>query len=524
VAPVLVVGGGLTGLSTAAFLAWHRVPVLLVERRAAALRHPRARAINPRTVELYRSIGLQEEILARRSHVDGPDALLVRATTLSGPEIWRRPAERPTGEGGVSPCPWATIDQDVLEDLVRAHAERTGARLAFDTELLDLQVSPEGVVARLRDAHTTWTETARYVVAADGGRSPIRSSLGIGVHGPGRLGDTFTFVFEADLREALRGRQISVAHLEQPVPGTILLPHDGERRWVFSAPYDPAATAPDQLGVEECADLVRLAVGTPDLPVRALDQMVDTRVLTYQIGAQVADSFRHGPVFLAGDAAHLVPPAGAFGASTGVQDAHNLAWKLAAVLSSQAGADLLDTYDSERRPVAEFTLEQAMAQSRLRTGEPGPEPAVEYDAVVWGYRYASTAEPASKAEPALPPQNLRAQPGTRAPHAEVLRDRRVISTLDLYRRHLTLLASGPAWPAAAADLAARYPLVAYRVGEHLTDTRGDLVHRYNLDGDAAVLVRPDGFVAWRSDGSGDDCADPAAALERAVNQVLHRVA
>jgi putative polyketide hydroxylase len=519
--PVLIVGGGLTGLSAAAFLAWHRVPVLLVERRSATLRHPRARAINPRTVELYRGIGLQQQILAKRSHVDGSAALLLRAANLAGQEIWRRPAEQPTGDGGASPCPWATIDQDVLEDLVHRHARRLGADVRYDTELVDLAVSADGVRARLRDAATSWTVHARYLVAADGGRGHLRSEFGIGTHGPGRLHDTFTFVFEADLGPALRGRQVSVAHLDQPVPGTVLLPHDGERRWVFSAPYDPATSTPASLSEPECADLVRSAAGLPGLPVRLLEQFAGTRVLTYRIGAQVADAFRHGPAFLAGDAAHLVPPAGAFGASTAVQDAHNLAWKLAAVLGGQAGEALLDTYDAERRPVAEFTLEQAMAQARLRSGEPGPrsEPPVEYEAVVWGYRYASAAVVgATTPAPALPPQQLRAQPGTRAPHVVVVRGNRTVSTLDLYRRRMTLLtgASGGSWRADGARLANEYPVRAYQIGTDLTDRRGDLAARYGLRGDAAVLVRPDGFVAWRSDGG------RTAPLARVLDRVLHR--
>ena len=510
---VLVVGGGLAGLSTALFLAWHRVPVVLVERRAHALRHPRARAVNNRTMELYRRVGLGPAIQAARSHDDEAGALLVRAQTLAGPELWRREAAPPGRAEAASPCPWGSIDQDRLEDLVRQRAEQLGADVRFGTALRSVDLDADGVSAELAGTGGTTTLRARYLVAADGNRSGIRARLGIGMTGPGVLGEILTFVFEADLSEALRGRRVVVAHLEQPRPGTVILPYDGKRKWVFSTPYTPDVDgSPEDLAEPAGVELVRAAVGDADLPVKLLPQLADgTRVLAYQLGASVADRFRDGPVFLVGDAAHVLPPAGAFGASTGVQDAHNLAWKLAAVLRGDAGEALLDTYETERRHVATFTLEQALLQMRERTGRPvegSHGDPVDYDAVVFGYRYPTNGcPPAGPA--AITPQLLYGQPGTRAPHVPVVRDGAAISTIDLYGPEFVLVTgdAGNGWAAAAGEL----PLRVVRIGAP------EFWTAHALPDDGALLVRPDGFVAWR--GEGHTAPDEVrAALARALHR------
>jgi 2-polyprenyl-6-methoxyphenol hydroxylase-like FAD-dependent oxidoreductase len=521
-AEVLVVGGGLAGLSTAMFLAWQGVSVRLVERRAQALRHPRARAVNNRTMELYRRLDLGPAIHAERSHADEAGALLLRARSLAGEEIWRRDAVPPAGSAATSPCPWGSIDQDKLEILVRRRAEELGADIRFGTELRSPHSDGDGVRAVVTGPAGTSTVRARYLVVADGSRSAIRSSLGIAMDGPGVLGEVFTFVFEADLSEPLRGRRVVVAHLEEPKPGTVILPYDGQRKWVFSAPYTfETDGAPEHYPSAHCVELVRAAVGVPDLAVRLLPQLVDgTRMLTYQLGASVARRYRAGPMFLVGDAAHVLPPAGAFGASTGVQDAHNLAWKLAAVLRGEAGEALLDSYETERRLVARFTLDQALRQMEERTGRPaaGASAApVDYHAVVLGYRYPVNGEP--RGDTALSPDQLRGQPGTRAPHVAVVRDGAEISTIDLYGPGFTLVAGAAAegWTAAARALRTGGRLAVYQVGVDIRDERGSFCAAHDLPDDGAILVRPDGFVAWRTDGTG---GPSTAILRRAVARTL----
>jgi putative polyketide hydroxylase len=256
-------------------------------------------------------------------------------------------------------------------------------------------------------------------------------------------------------------------------------------------------------------------------------------VLAFPIGAQLARSYREGRVFLVGDAAHIVPPTGGLGANTGIQDAHNLAWKLAAVLHGQAGAGLLDTYHAERNPVGEFTMRQALARWSVRVGAGGQgagEPILDYASAVFGYQYRSSATPGAPQDGARPlrPAELAGQPGTRAPHfwvSGVSERAGRISTIDLYGRGFVLLAGedGEPWLAAAGRVAGRLgmPLDAYRLGVELEG--GDAARAHSLGPHGALLVRPDGFVAWRSDPAlATVPVDAETALEQALRCTLAR--
>ena len=264
----------------------------------------------------------------------------------------------------------------------------------------------------------------------------------------------------------------------------------------------------------------------------------------------LADRFAAGRVFLAGDAAHTVPPPGAFGLDAGIADAHNLAWKLAAVIGGQACPALLGTYEAERRPAAEMTLAQAL----LRADEPGlgcgQDPgtaagrtaggAMSAPVVHLGYRYDSAA--VIDPQPALPSAeditlDLDGSPGTRLPHAWLVSDGPRRSTLDLVQSRFTVLAGpdGEPWVRAAQAAAARLgvPLGAYRIvpgaagaadvagtgGEAVGDASGRWAEQAGLGRDGALLVRPDQFVAWRSPSLP---GDPAAALTDAVTRILAR--
>jgi len=364
---VLIVGGGLTGLSAAVFLAHHGVQALLVERHADTSTHPKARAINPRTMELYRSVGMEERVRAGRSPISG-NTDLVHVETLAGKERVRMPNASPDDIGRISPTLWTLIDQNQLEPILRARAVEAGADVRFHTRVEALQEDADGVLARVKNL-ATGTESeirAQYVIAADGSRSPLREMLGIGAHGRGTITNLVSFFFEADLDEALRGRRIIAAYVNNPeVRGTII-PLDNDRRWVINVSFFPdQGQRAEDFTEERCIALVRAAVGVPDLPLKI--ESVD--MPAWDISARVADSFATRRVFLAGDAAHVMPPTGAFGASTGIQDVYNLAWKLALVLAGTAGPALLESYDAERRPVAEETVRQAMLRFAVRDGK-----------------------------------------------------------------------------------------------------------------------------------------------------------
>lgn len=531
---VLIVGGAVVGLSTALFLARRGLRPLVVERHPSALAHPRARVINPRTVEIYRAAGLEEAIFADRSLTSElSEKLMVRAETLAGPEIFSAPMqdEAPELNSEVTPCTWCSIDQDKLERLVAQQATELGADLRWSTELVSFVQSDDQVTAVIRDLVTGRESVvqAQYLIGADGGDSEVREKLGIDAEGPGTLIHTVSVVFKADLTEPLRGRDLGLGYFDQPDTGTLLMPLDGSR-WVFYTPYHPErGERIEDLDEAWCLAAIRAAVGLPDLAIEGLEvQIAKTgdKILGFDISASLASRYRQGRVFLVGDAAHTMPPTGAFGASTGIQDADNLAWKLAAVVQHTAGPALLDSYAAERRPVARFTVDYALAELQERSHDQEDDGRVSYAAAILGYRYPDGAlipEEGSDLPPALDPREL-GRPGTRAPHV-VLRSRgKELSSLDLFGGSLVLLTGGVGaeWEHAAGPAAQRLgiDLEVHRIGGELIEAPGgDWADRYGVAEDGAVLVRPDGFVAWRSTGS---AAEPQQELETVLARILDR--
>lgn len=278
---------------------------------------------------------------------------------------------------------------------------------------------------------------------------------------------------------------------------------------------------------ERCIEHIRTATGVPELEVEI------TGKAPWHAAERVADRYSEGRVFLAGDSAHEMSPTGAFGSNTGIQDAHNLAWKLAAVLGGWAGPSLLETYTTERRPVARVTGERASARSAEHRhpgydAVPGTGRQAGVLAVALGYRYPQGAVAGGDPEQPVVPENFRlsGEPGSRAPHVWLLRAGVRLSTLDLYEQAMVLLTGpqGAAWHPAARRAADRLavPLDAYRIGNGADDDLApepgsDWAESYGVGAEGAVLVRPDGFVAWRSPQA---VTDPERVLGDALRTVL----
>lgn len=522
---VLVVGAGLAGLASAAFLARRGVDVLMVERRSGTSLFPRAVGQNQRTMELLGFGGIAEDVPTVTPSLA---TFRVRiAATLPGPTFHEVSDTAAPDIDALSPAGVGTAGQDKLEPLLGRHAEELGAELCFDTELVSFDQDDDGVTAVLRDERTTQVR-ADYLVAADGARSGVREALGVDRHGPGSLGHNISIIFDADLGDLADPEQttLHVLHNEQASGVFITVDHAIDRH-LLSVNYDPAAgQSPADFTPERCTELIRLVTELPELTPQI------KAVRPWEMAAAVADRFRVGRVLLAGDAAKVTPPSGGFGGNTAIGDAYDLAWKLAAVLNSTASPGLVDTYDTERRPIAERVVAEAL---RLATDR-GPASDTDEDTgaeqvsdqqraveLTLGFRYRSSSVLTEDNDPAdaEDPHRPTGRPGFRAPHVWLHRNGVKVSTVDLFGRDFVLL-SGPDggfWGDIAADVAARLATTVetHTIGKELADTNGEFLTRYGIDPSGASLIRPDGVVAWRTPHTP---SDPAQALLHALTTAL----
>ena len=525
--PVLIVGGGLIGLSTSLFLSWHGISSLLVERHPGTAIHPRAIGFSPRTMELFRSVGIEDAIHQVEPPFSGGATLLVES--LVGQEFDRLMEDiSDLFVTDLSPARGSAIAQDVLEPILRARAEQLEGELCFGTELAAFEQDKEGITATIRERESGSTRTVRaqVMVAADGSHSRIRQQLGIDKHGAGSLFHCISMIFEADLMELFHQRHAVMCFLSNDaIASGALVPYPGSSArpdlYRLDVGYDPEEETLADYPEARCLQLIRAAVGIPDLAVQL------RTVLTYEAVALVADRFQQGRVFLVGDAARAQPPSGGLGGNTGIAEAHNLAWKLAAVLRGEAGEALLATYDAERRPLADYTAEQMALLSQQRQTEGGAGITVDPFIVNAGYRYNAGAIAREEGDEELPlakpPDQWKGQPGTHAPHIVLERHGEQISVLDLFGREWVLLLGSDdrAWQDAAQGAAERLnlPLNIYKVGSDLVDVRGGFYAAYGITPAGAVLVRPDGFIGWRSKHQQEE---PERAIEQALSSLLFR--
>lgn len=520
--PVLIVGGGPVGLSASLLLARHGVRSLLLERHEGTSIHPKARGLNVRTLELFRVWGIEPAVRAAAWELE-PAKDVVWAPTLLGPEIKRAPYE---GASEVqhtdSPTSAVGCAQDKLEPVLLEAAKSYGlGELRFGQELIGLEQDERWVTATVVDRESKRQRLVRasWMIAADGAQSRIRSMLGIRMLGPGALFHRMGIYFRADLSEVGRHRPALLYLLTPPEGAGVMAAVNLADLWLYMAPFRPDQERIEDFSDARCVELVRSAVGDQDLEVQVLS------ALPWTASAAIAERFRHGRVFLAGDAAHLIPPSGGQAMNVGIQDVHNLAWKLAGRLAGWAGPRLLDTYEIERRPFALAVMHDAS----LNVGGQGHRPEqFSNRGRVLGLFYDSPAVvPDGTDLPAVENAHIDyvpgARPGSRAPHAWLRRGGERISTLDLYDGGFVLLTGpgGRAWRAAGERAAQRLdvPLICYSIGPagDLTDEAVAWLDLYGVDADGAVLVRPDGHVAWRAKSAE---GEPSESLVAVLLKVL----
>lgn len=535
--PVLIVGGGPVGLSASILLSDHGIRSMLVDQHPGTSTDPKARLINARTMEVFRQAGIENAVAA----LDIPHARnIVVARRLAGEELFRGPMEKVVSEvlQAWSPSCGCTTAQDILEPVLLGHAQRRApAQVRFSTQLASFVQHNDHVLATLvhRPTGRVQQVRAQYLIGADGSRSAVRESLGIRMLGQPFLTYHVNILFRADLSPWVAGREINMCIITDPDgPGQLYF--YGGHRWRFSATYDPSrGQRPEDFTPDRCLQLVRLAVGAPELDVQLLD------IVPWHDSELVAERFHDRRVFLVGDAVHLMSPAGGFGMNVGIQDAHNLAWKLAAVISGWAPPASLASYEAERRPVALSMVDQMARNMRSRiapdpyavhssASPDAPHPPMDRADVgrehnlVFGVTYDSPlivsdgTSPLQVANP-VTDYSPSARPGSRAPHVWLDRNGERLSTLDLFGRGFVLLtgSSGEAWRAAARQSPGRsvVPLLAFAIGPDgdFTCPDGLLSAKYGIDEDGAVLVRPDGYVAWRSRSG---VSDPGRVLDQAI--------
>ncbi|MFI6942072.1 FAD-dependent monooxygenase [Streptomyces sp. NPDC050418] len=511
---VLVAGSGPAGLATALFLAEQGVDCYLLGGRPERPRPPRILGLHPRAMELLRSLGVEQDVrdspsartLARNSGV-------LMMESLAGLELGALDAKYVVDTGAdlsdLSPTSWCLCEEGELEQALLARAERLGVRMRAQGELVSFEREgwgDEGVLAHIRDRDTGDEHRVRTCFLVDAGSTGgiVREAADIGFDSH-TLGHFITVRFDADLTGVLRGRRFIMGYVENPGVSGSLMPLDNGSDWLLHVRHDPGLQPVESFTEEHCTELVRAASGVADLSVRV------ESVHAWDSVAGIAERFSEGPAYLVGDAAHVMPPSGGFDAGTGIIDAHNLAWKMVAVLDGWAHPDLLDSYDEERRPVCAATVEQAELRAgdraRLRSTQPEPpDPELVQDPLVWlSSRYRSTAVMPWD-EGVLPGYGLWAaendgRPGSRAPHLRLRRGGAEISVHDLFGRSMVLL-TGPdnrAWKDAARSLSAELgtEIEVYGIGADLEDLDDRWPERYGVTAQGAVLVRPDGVVAWR---------------------------
>ncbi|MFP5077721.1 FAD-dependent monooxygenase [Rhizobium sp. YIM 134829] len=513
---VLIIGGSLVGLSAAAFLAWRGVKTIVIEKHRGSALHPRAVGFTEHTLEFYRAIGIANQI-----PLADPNFRLRRTTveSLAGAILhetpWTPTAQRPpaNAERALSPAGMAAFAQDKLEPILRSRATELGAELRLGTELVSIEETEDGVVARVRNRQTgrQYALLAPYMIAADGAASPVREALGIQRHGVGHIMNIRSVLFHCPAADKYLERGFQQFEIQQEDFKAFLTTY-GDSRWVLMFYGGEAKSA------EQYAPDIRRALGE-DLPFDIITSGV------WEMAGRIADYYSKGRVFLAGDAAHQLPPTrGGFGANTGIDDVWNLAWKLQLVLDGTSHSSLLDSYSRERQPVALLRHQQTFARpdyARYVNNALEHEPLYDDAAMELGQLHRSDIiiGADNSLPPAAHPDVWKGQPGTRAAHLW-LDDEQTRSTVDLFARKFTLMSENPRWSAvarAALDEIA-LPLSIVHVGEDIVvRATATFAETYGTGADGASLVRPDGLVCWRT-------SLPPEQVTEDFKDVLRRVA
>lgn len=516
---VIVVGGSLVGLSASLFLASRKVNHIVVEKHKASSPHPRAMGFTEHTLEFFRAVGLAERIPQTDPTVRLQRMKIKSLAGQWGEETHWTPGASVEQRGHFSPCSGAAIPQDKLEPILGARASELGADLRLGTEILGFSQGAEEVevAVRERDTGKEYIIAAPYLIAADGADSAIREQLGITRQGIGHVQTIRSVLFRCPEADAFLERGVQQFEIEQPGFKAFLTSyHDG--RWVLMF-SDDAERSHSELEMS-----IRQALG----------QDMKFQIITtgrWELAGRIAERYRAGRVFLAGDSAHQLPPTrGGFGANTGIDDVYNLAWKLELVLKGASAASLLDTYNDERQPIGWLRHQQTFARPDYSqiTGKP-LEGVTLYGEAAMELGQLQRSSAIIGAGPDLPraqsPDKWAGQPGVRAPHAWITYQGQTISTIDLFTRGFLLLTRDARWQeyvrGAQRKLAPHLRVVLVGVDIHF-EGEGVFERLFGVDALGATLVRPDGVVCWRTRGEVEHPGDVLCSVLTQVASALDK--
>ncbi|NEC86013.1 FAD-dependent monooxygenase [Streptomyces sp. SID12501] len=567
---VLIVGSGPAGASAALALSTYGVPNIVVTRYASLADTPRAHITNQRTMEVLRDLGVEDDVVARATpqHLMGNTTF---CTSLAGEELgrvrsWGNDPLVQAAHELASPTRMCDMPQHLMEPVLVDAAVARGTRLRFQTEYLTHTQDASGVTATVRDRlrGDTYEIRARYLVGADGGRSKVAEDAGLPMGGQMGVAGSINIVFDADLSQYTAHRPSTLYWVLAPgatvggIGAGLVRNVRPWNEWMIVWGYDVTAGAPD-LTTEYAEGVVRRLVGDDDIPVTIRSSSAWT------VNEMYAETYAKGRVFCAGDAVHRHPPSNGLGSNTSIQDAYNLAWKLKLVLDGVAAPSLLDSYTAERAPVgrqvvtranksigetapifealdglspqtpeelwaniaARKDATEAAAKQRARLREAIAAKVYEFNAhgVDLNQRYESAAivpdgtpDPGFARDPELHHQPS-TRPGAKLPHAWLTSGTRTLSTLDTVGRgRFTLLTGigGDAWVRAAKAQPLDIATVVVGPGQEYEDPYGDWAGLSEVSDAGVLLVRPDGFVAFRH-------AEAAENAEQLLTDALRQI-
>ncbi|MEQ1736310.1 MAG: FAD-dependent monooxygenase [Rhodoglobus sp.] len=574
---VLIVGSGPSGSSAALALSTLGVKNMMITKYRWTANTPRAHITNQRAMEFFRDMGVEEQVKA-----DGtPHELMgdtVFCTSIAGEEIgriltWGTHPARHADYVLSSPTLNCDIPQNYLEPILVKNATVRGTQTRFSSEYLSHTQDADGVTVQVLDRVTgrEYAVRAKYMIGADGARSAVAADIGLPFEGAMDIAGSMNITFTADIEELVGHRPSVLYWVVQPgsnvggIGAGLVRMVRPWNEWLIVWGYDIAGPEP-VIDVAAATQIVRNLLGMPELDVTI------TGTSLWGNNEMFATHLQKGRVFCAGDAIHRHPPSNGLGSNTSIQDSYNLAWKLAAVIRGQAGAELLDTYSAERAPVARQIVTRANQSGRefgrlfealgITTAKDEAEmierieerkantPAgvrkrtavaeamelkhYEFNAhgVEMGQFYTSSAvvsDGSSRPTPTRDPElyfQPSTVPGSPLPHVWVGDTTHKYSTLDLApSTQFTLFTgiAGSEWAEVAPRVAAQFGIqlgaVVIGPGQEETDLYFDWARAREIEEDGVLLVRPDKIICWRSQSM---VKDPEAALVGALEMILSR--